>query len=202
MESRIKRRFAEPGSFSEGAPLRTNSDSRGLNSLTGSFAVMGVVLQQPAQFFKETRAGLNLAEKIGMLSISAIVFLAVYGAVLGSGHIYLSLGAALAMPVLFLGSLVTCVPVMYLLDVLSGSQRSLGQMTAVLLASLSTAGLVFVSFTPIMMLFRLTGSLQQFFWLNIVILALATVTGLFYVSQGLIVVEGNGGELMVFSHSG
>jgi hypothetical protein len=56
----------------------------------------------------------------------------------------------------------------------------------VLLTSLGAASTVFFSFAPIMVVFSLTGSIVQFFWLNLVILAIATLFGLIYLVQGII----------------
>lgn len=187
MERSIKKILPElKGSRDKSLPLRESGRSKGLSGGTDNFAVVGAFLQQPAQFFIEIRDGINLPQKIWTLLISSTIFLAVYGAVLGVGHPYLSLGAAIGIPFLFLASLATCIPVMYLLDVLSGSQRSLSQMVAVLLTSISAAGTVFFSFAPIMVVFRITGTIAQYFSLNLGILAMATLIGLIYVTQGLI----------------
>ena len=123
--------------------------SRRWRRLTDGFGIMGLVLQQPRLFMREIREGVRLAEKIWMLALSSTVFLAVYGATLGSGHPLLSLNVMIAVPFLFLSSLVTCIPVMYLFDVLTGSQRSLAQMVAVLLTSLGAASTVFFSSTRV-----------------------------------------------------
>jgi len=187
MESKINRTLTKLGStFDEHRSLLEGRGSRKLVGLTDHFAIMGAVLQHPAQFFSEIGNSVNLLEKILTLFTTSAIFLLIYGAVLGAGHPLLSLGAAVGVPILFLGSLATCIPVMYLLDILSGSQRSLGQMIAILLTSVSAAAMVFFSFAPIMVLFRLTGTLYQFFWLNLGILAMATLVGLVYVTQGLI----------------
>lgn len=166
--------------------VRKNKDSRSLQVMSDNFMILGDILQQPTQFFNEIREGVSLSQKTGSLFGISTIFLLVYGAVLGSGHPLLSLNAAIAVPLLLIGSLLTCVPVMYLFDVLSGSQRSLGQMMAVLLTSMGMASTVFVSFAPIMILFRLAGNLKQEFWLNIGIIAIATLVGLIYVTEGLI----------------
>ena len=153
---------------------------------TSPFTIVGVFLQSPKHFFAEVKVNMGVGKKIVALLLSSVAFLAVYGAVLGSGHPLLSLNAAFALPVLFLGSLVTCVPVMYLLDVLSGSQRSLSQMVVVLFTSLCAGATVLFSFAPIMIVFRLTGNLQQYFWLNVGVLAMAMLVGLIYLTQGLL----------------
>lgn len=187
MESSLKKKLPKLSpNVDDSRPIQTSrSPQLGHNSFD-NFAIVGSFLQQPTQFFQEIRAGVNLSEKIWTLLISSIVFLAIYGVVLGVGHPLLSLDATMAIPFLFVGSLVTCVPVMYLLDVLSGSQRSLAQMVAILLTSMCAAATVFFSFSPVVVLFRLTGTIPQFLWLNIGILALATLVGLIYVTHGLI----------------
>jgi hypothetical protein len=150
----------------------------------GSFAVMGPLLQRPMHFFREIREGIDLPEKIAALFVSSSVFLTLYGAVLGSGHTLLSLNLAIAVPFLFLTCIVICMPVMYLFDVLTGSQRSLAQLIAVLFSSLGASSTVFFSFTPLILAFSLAGTLLHFFWLNLGVLALATLVGLVYVIQG------------------
>ena len=187
MEKSIKPGLSE---LSEPAPARRPlSRLKPVNKRVGladNFAVVGQLLQQPGHFFVEIREGVRLSEKIWMLLVSSIAFLALYGGVMGAGHFYLSLGAALGMPFLLLVSLAACVPVMYLLDVVSGSQRTLAQLVAVLLTSVSAAAIVFFSFAPIIVVFRLTGTIPQFFWLNTGVLAVATLIGLIFVTQGLI----------------
>ncbi len=150
------------------------------------FAIIGPILQQPKRFFQEIRAGIHLSEKICALSISSAVFLAVYGATLGSGYLLLSLNVAIAVPFLFLSSLMVCMPVMYLLDVLTGSQRSMTQIVAILLTPLTAASTVLVSFSPAIVAFYLTGTIMHFFWLNLGIMALAMLVGLLYMVQGII----------------
>lgn len=183
MEKSIKYSLSE---LRERGDVRNFKSSKKRSNISDNFAVVGQLLQQPRQFFVEIKEGVMLPEKIGMLLISSTVFLALYGAVMGAGHFYLSLGAAIGMPFLLLVSLAACVPVMYLLDVISGSQRTLGQLVAVLLSSIGAAATVFFSFAPIIIVFRLTGTIPQFFWINTGVLAMATLVGLIFVTQGLI----------------
>jgi len=154
--------------------------------LTDTFAIIGPVLQQPRRFFDEIRERVHLSRKIWALSLTSTVFLAIYGAMLGSGHPLLSLNVAVAVPFLFLGSLATCIPVIYLFDTLTGSQRSLAQMVAVLLTSFCATATVFFSFAPMMVVFSLTAPLLHFFGLNLCILAIGTFVGLLYMIQGAI----------------
>ncbi len=169
-------------------PLEINQDLKSKRQfrLTNTFAIIGPVLQQPRQFFDEIRAGIHLSRKIWALSLTSTVFLAIYGAMLGSGHPLLSLNVAVAVPFLFLGSLATCIPVIYLFDTLTGSQRSLAQIVTVLLTSFCATATVFFSFAPMMVVFSLTATLLQFFGLNLCILAIGMFVGLLYMVQGAI----------------
>lgn len=171
-------------------PLDIDQDldlkSKKRHGLTESFAIIGPVLQHPRQFFNEIREDVHLTRKIWALSLISAIFLTIYGAMLGSGHPLLSLNVAIAVPFLFLGSLATCIPVIYLFDVLTGSQRSLAQMVAVLLTSFCATSTVFFSFAPMMVVFSLTAGLPQFFGLNLCILAIGTFVGLLYMVQGAI----------------
>ncbi len=160
--------------------------SRNLTPSVTGLGIIGSILQHPTQFFQEIQQRVKLSQKIVSLFVTSLLFLTIYGGVLGVGHPRLSFGAAVAVPFLFIGSLVTCLPVMYLLDVLTGSQRSFGQTVTVILTSTCVAATVFFSFSPIMMVFRLTGTIVQFFFLNLGIMALAALVGLIFVAQGLI----------------
>ena len=181
MESGIARTSLE---IDQGLELESKSERR--HRLSDSFAIIGPILQKPRQFFGEIREGVHLARKIRALSLVSAVFLITYGAMLGSGHPLLSLNVAVAVPFLFLSSLAACIPVIYLFDVLTGSQRSLAQMVAVLLTSFCATATVFFSFAPMMMVFSLTAGTPQFFGLNLCILAIGTFVGLLYMVQGAI----------------
>lgn len=165
------------------SPVAWQGKSRARRRSPGSFAVMGPLLQRPMHFFREIREGIDLPEKITALFVSSSVFLLLYGAAVGSGHALLSLNLAIAAPILFLCCIAICLPVMYLFDVLTGSQRSLAQLIAIMFTSLGASSAVFFSFTPIILAFGLVGSLNNFFLLNLGVLALATWVGLVYVVQ-------------------
>ncbi len=181
MESNIEKTFEMDTSLTG---QRRKQKSR--RKFTDSFAIIGPVLQRPKQFFAEIHQGINLAEKVWALSISSIVFLAIYGAAIGSGHLLLSLNVAIAMPFLFLSSMATCLPVMYLLDVLTGSRRSVTQLIAALVTALCAAATVFFSFAPLLVTFYLTGTLIRFFWLNLIVIVIAMLVGLIYMVMGII----------------
>ena len=100
---------------------RSDWSSYGLSEL---LAITGAILQRPGEFFNEIRDGIGLTEKIQALLITSTIFLAVYGAVLGSGHPLQALSSAIKLPLVFLGSLVACAPTLYIFDLLLGERTT------------------------------------------------------------------------------
>jgi hypothetical protein len=79
-----------------------------------SLTIIEAILRDRQSFFSEIRQGKDLNEKMRAMLISSIVFLALYGAVLGSTHsLWQALSSALKLPLLFLATLVVCAPTLY-----------------------------------------------------------------------------------------
>jgi hypothetical protein len=156
------------------------------NPLSEVLAVVGAILQGPGKFFDEIREGIGLAEKIQASLLASMIFLAIYGSVLGSGHPLQALSSAIKLPLVFLGSLVACAPMLYIFDLLLGAKRSLNQTSAVLLAALTAMSVLLFSFTPITVAFRLMiGDYQFFNLLNVGIILIAVAIGMVYLLVGL-----------------
>jgi hypothetical protein len=150
------------------------------------FAITGAILQRPGEFFDEIRDGIGLTEKIQALLITSTLFLAIYGAVLGSGHPLQALSSAIKLPLVFLGSLIACAPTLYIFDLLLGSKRSLNQTIAVLLTAVTATAVLLFSFTSITIAFRLMLSDYQFFnILNVGFLVITVSIGVLYMVTGL-----------------
>ena len=105
------------------APLEIDLglESKRRSRLTGTFVIIGPVLQQPRQFFGEIRAGVHLSRRIRALSVTSTVFLAIYSAIcdiamhltslpdFGAGYFIAALGVIAllvwAIPALFIEAL-------------------------------------------------------------------------------------------------
>lgn len=152
----------------------------------GIFGVIGAILQRPGQFFEEIRDGIGLQEKVQATLLTSLIFLALYGAVLGSGHPLQALSSALKLPLVFLASLIACAPTLYIFDQLLGSKRSLGQTVAILLTSLAATSVLLFSFIPVTVALRLMVDGYQFFkLLNVAFVVIAMAVGIFYLVTGL-----------------
>ncbi len=159
-------------------------------------AVIETILRNRFHFFIEIRDGLHLQAKMRALLVSSIVFLALYGAVMGSTHsLWQALSSAVKLPVLFLATLIVCSPTLYFFNVLFGSNQSLTQNVVLILTAITVTSVLLLSFAPIVVFFLLTTSGYQFFkLLNVGIFTISGGMGVLFLSQGMRVVSAAGKE--------
>jgi hypothetical protein len=152
--------------------------------------VVETILRNRLLFFQEIRDGVRLGEKMRAMLISSLVFMALYGAVMGSTHsLWQALSSAAKLPVLFLATLFICAPTLYFFNVLFGSNQSLTQNVALILTAITVTAVILLSFAPIILFFLLTTSQYQFFkLLNVGIFAISGVMGVVFLSQGMRIV--------------
>jgi hypothetical protein len=152
--------------------------------------VVETILRNRVLFFHEIRDGVALGEKMRAMVVSSLVFLALYGAVMGSTHsLWQALSSAAKLPVLFLATLFICAPTLYFFNVLFGSNQSLTQNVALILTAITVTAVLLLSFAPITLFFLLTTSQYQFFkLLNVGIFSVSGVMGVLFLSQGMRIV--------------
>ncbi|MCB9422327.1 MAG: actin-binding WH2 domain-containing protein [Ardenticatenaceae bacterium] len=156
-------------------------------------AVIEQILRSRQQFFEEIRDGFDLRPKVRSMLVSSFVFLAIYGAVLGSTHSPAqALSSAVKLPILFLVTLLVCVPTLYFFNILFGSDQSIAQNVALILTAIAVTAVLLVSFAPISIFFLLTTSQYQFFkLLNVAIFGISGVMGVVFLAQGMRVMRGS-----------
>lgn len=165
------------------------------------FAVVETILRHRPQFFEEIRAGIGLPEKTRAMLVSSGAFLAAYGAVLGSTHsLWQALSSAVKLPVLFLVTLVICIPALYIFSVLFGSNQRLQQSVALVLSAITVTAVLLLSLAPITFFFMLTTNGYQFFkLLNVLFFAIAGIIGMIFLSRGIrafsVADQENGGKM-------
>lgn len=159
-------------------------------------AIIETILRNRYHFFIEIRDGVDLRGKMRSMLISSIIFLALYGAVLGSTHsLWQALSSAAKLPILFLTTLVVCSPTLYFFNVLFGSSQSLSQSYALILTAITVTSVLLLSFTPVVLFFLLTTSGYQFFkLLNVGVCAICGWMGVLFLSQGMRIVSTSGKE--------
>ena len=174
-----------------------------MSSLTSSLLIIESILRDRQGFFGEISRGVRLQEKMRAMLISSIVFLALYGAVLGSTHsLWQAMSSAVKLPLLFLVTLVVCAPTLYFFNLIFGSSQSLSQNVTLMLTAITVTAVVLLSFAPIVLFFLLTSSSYQFFkLLNVGVFAVAGTIGVLFLCQGMRLAsagrEGSGARLLV-----
>ncbi len=159
-------------------------------------AVIETILRNRFHFFVEIRDGIGLKEKMQAMLISSLIFLAIYGAVMGSSaSLWQALSSAVKLPLLFVATLLICSPTLYFFNVLYGSNQSLTQNVALMLTAITVTSVLLLSFAPIVVFFLLTTSGYQFFkLLNVAFFAICGIVGVAFLSQGMRVVSAAGEE--------
>ena len=111
-----------------------------------SLLIIESILRDRRGFFGEISRGERLQDKMRAMLISSIVFLALYGAVLGSTHsLWQAMSSAFKLPVLFLVTLVICAPTLYFFNLIFGSRQSLSQNVTVMLTAITAQATKFAS---------------------------------------------------------
>jgi hypothetical protein len=153
---------------------------------TQDFAIVETILRDCQQFFEEICEGIGMQEKMRAMLVSSVAFLAAYGAVLGSTHSMLqALSSAVKLPILFLTTMLICIPTLYVFSILFGSNQRLNQSVALVLSAITVTAVLLLSFAPITFFFMLTTSGYQFFkLLNVFFFAIAGFVGMSFLNRG------------------
>lgn len=160
-------------------------------------AIIEMILRDRRRFFGEIRDGIGLSAKMRAMLLSSIIFMALYGAVMGStqGTVWQVLSSAVKLPILFLATLVVCSPTLYFFNTIFGSNQSLTQNFALILTAITVTAVILLSFSPIVLFFMLTTSGYQFFkLLNVGVFAIAGFIGVLFLSRGMAIVSDGGRE--------
>jgi len=162
-----------------------------------TFTVIEHILRNRKDFFDEIRASNEISSKIRDMLISSISFFALYGAVMGSSNSALqALSSAIKLPILFLITLVICLPTLYFFNLLFGSRLTLPQTLALILTAITVTAVLTLSFAPISLFFWLTAPNYQFFkLLNVAILTLTGFFGLTFLMSGMSHVQQEDGQM-------
>ena len=161
--------------------------SRWSGSFIQDLAVVESILRNHHQFLDDLHAGTGLQKTIRAMLLSSAAFLAVYGAVLGSTHsLWQALSSAIKLPILFLITLIICIPALYIFSILFGSKQRLNQIIAIVLSAITVTAVLLLSLAPITFFFMLTTNDYQFFkLLNVLFFVIAGIVGMVYLTRGM-----------------
>ena len=135
-------------------------------------------LQNKDEFFDRVLHETNPWRRVWRLIAAFVVLTFVYGLVMGcySGPLQ-AFTAGVKVPVLFLLSLLICFPAFFILQFILGSKMKLSHKAFIVLSGYVLTGAIMVSFTPIVVLFVLTGG--NYYFLQLLHIAIFAVAGIF-----------------------
>lgn len=153
-----------------------------------NLSIVETILRNRSEFFAEIREGIGLRHKIVSMMFSSSAFLAIYGGVMGasSPHGLLQVASSsFKMPILFLITLVICMPSLYFFNLLFGSRQTIGQNIALIMTAVTTTSVLLVSFAPVTLFFLTSVNDYEFFkLLNVLIFAVSGIMGVLFLRQG------------------
>jgi len=153
-----------------------------------SFEVLMQLLRDRPGFLTEIEQQKNLDKKIVALLFCSALFLALYGAIIGSTNGALQmLSSAFKFPALYLLTLLICLPTLYFLDIIFGSKRTFGQYFVLLMASMALISVMLFGFAPVTLFFRLSILDYRFFLLlNLIVLSITGIIGVKFFYRSMI----------------
>lgn len=119
--------------------------------------------------------------------LTSFLCLAAYGAVLGASNSLLQAGSsAVKLPLLFLATLLICLPTLYLFNLIFGARLGMLQAVTLIMVCITVISVLALAFAPISLFFLITADNYEFFkLLNVAILVLAAFTGLKFLTSGM-----------------
>lgn len=159
----------------------------------GLIGQVELLLRNRYRFFVEIRDGIDVRPKIQAMIVYAALFLAVFGAVIGSENSVLqAVSSAVKLPLLFLLTLLVCFPTLYFFNTIFEASLGVSQNLALLLTAIVMTSIVLLAFAPVVVFFMLTTSSYQFFkLLNVGIFAVAGWVGIRQLGQGMQMLTAN-----------
>lgn len=154
---------------------------------TNHFGVLIGLLRDRKGFLEEIRQNLRIQHKIIALLVCSSIFFSVYGAIVGLSHSWQqSLSAAVKLPILYLLTILICLPTLYIFNIFFGSGRSLAQHFVIVLTAASVISALLLAFAPVTLFFLITTKHYQFFkLLNVAIFILTGIIGVNFLYQGM-----------------
>ncbi len=158
-------------------------------------------LQNREGYFEGLIHDERLGRRIARLSLWLVVLTFAYGVVMGCYSSWLqAFTAGVKVPVLFFLSVLICFPAFFVIQLILGSSMRMDQMVAIILSGLVLASAIMLSFTPIVVLFMLTGGNYHF--LQLLHVAVFCLSGLFGMKSILDALKWSCEEKAVYPQTG
>lgn len=149
------------------------------------------LLRDRAAFFDRIKHGENIGATICALATSAVLFLVMYGFVTGLSYSFeQALSSAAKLPLLFVATIIFCLPAFYFFSLVLGTQLSMAQVVAVFLAGIGVTAFLLLGLSPVTLFFVLTSENYAFFQLlTVVFVAVSGCVGMYFLWRGMAWIE-------------
>ncbi|HKI77937.1 MAG TPA: hypothetical protein VKA26_05305 [Ignavibacteriaceae bacterium] len=143
-----------------------------------SFSSLLPGLNNKDEFFDNIFHETNTWSRVWRLVLFFILLTFLYGVVMGCySGILQALTAGVKVPVLFLLSLLICFPAFFVLQYILGSKMLLSHMIIIILSGFVLTAAIMVSFSPVVILFVVTGG--NYYFLQLLHIAIFILSGFF-----------------------
>lgn len=154
------------------------------------FGTLTSLLRDRESFLEEVKQGVRLPSKIISLLVCSSLFLSIYGAIIGAYHSWMqALSSAIKLPVLYLITLLICIPTLFFANIIFGSKRTFGQFFAIAITAVSITSVLLFSFASIALFFMISTNHYQFIILiNVIIFSITGFIGVSFLYKAANVV--------------
>jgi hypothetical protein len=145
------------------------------------------ILRNSDAFWISVRNGEDLRNTAVSLFAVSFVFFSIYGGIMGSlGGPIQAVASAIKLPVLFLLTLLICLPTLHILHLLFGSKQSVAQHAVLLLSTMAITSTLLLGFAPVAAFFMMTTQNYQFIkLLNVAIIGTTAILGVRFFIRGM-----------------
>lgn len=150
------------------------------------------LLRDPQAFYDAVQADVDVPANAARLAFSSFCFLFVFGFVTGWAHSPLqALYSGLKMPMLFLATMLFCLPALYFFSLaVLGTRLTFWQAVTVVLGGIGVTSFLLLGLAPVTLFFVLTSSDQSFFQLlAVAFVAISGYIGLYFLWGGMALVD-------------
>ncbi len=156
------------------------------------FSIMPNFLRDPDAFFYSIQKDKDTQSKALSLSLVSLFSFMIYGFIVGLGKSPLqALSASVKMPVLFLFTMLFCLPALYFFSLtLLGTPLKMMQVLTVVLSGISVTAFLLLGLAPITLFFVLTSGNYEFFQLlAVAFVGISACIGVYFLWRGMTLVE-------------
>lgn len=150
------------------------------------------LLRDPQAFYDAVQADVDVPANAARLAFSSFCFLFVFGFVTGWAHSPLqALYSGLKMPMLFLATMLFCLPALYFFSLaVLGTRLTFWQAVTVVLGGIGVTSFLLLGLAPVTLFFVLTSNDQSFFQLlAVAFVAISGYIGLYFLWGGMALVD-------------